>query len=100
MQIQIQHVFGGKCGGGKPSDEQFVNHATALLPNGGSRGCGWVTGDNQPNAWSTCDEGHFRAIVKGAEGSTFWMGTHLNRRARKNCLYDCQIQESIVTTAS
>ena len=28
------------------------------------------------------------------------MGTHLNRRARKNCLYDCQIQESIVTTAS
>src|SRR6266702_3077430 len=58
-----------------------------------------MTGDNQPSAWSTSNQGHVWAIVKGAQGSTFWMGTHLHGGARQNRLHHCQIQERIVTTA-
>src|SRR2546429_4237737 len=37
---------------------------------------------------------------KGSAKLHFRMSTHLGRRARKNCLDDWQIQQSIVTTAS
>ena len=53
MQIQIQHIFGGKSRSGKSGDEQFVNHAIALFPDGGARGCGGMTGDDQPNSRSS-----------------------------------------------
>ncbi len=100
MQIQVQHVFGGKSWSGKPGDEQFVDHATVLLPDGWGSGCGGMTGDNQPHMRPTSGQRNVWAIVKGAEGSTFWVGTHLNRGAGKNRLDRCQIQESIVATAS
>ena len=58
-----------------------------------------MTGDNQPSAWSTSHQGHVWAIVKGADGSTFWVGTHLNGGARKHGLDRGQIQERIVATA-
>ncbi len=99
MQIQVQHIFGGKSGSGQPGDEQFVDHATALLPDGWGSGGGGMTGDNQPHTRSTSGQGHVWTIVKGAGGSTFRVGTHLHGRAGKNRLHHCQIQQSIVTTA-
>ena len=99
MQIQVQHIFGGKSGSGQPGDEQFVDHAIALLPNGWGSGCGGMSGDNQPHTRSTSGQGHVWTIVKGAGGSTFWVGTHLHGGACQNRLHHCQIQQSIVTAA-
>src|SRR5260370_27621289 len=53
MQIQVQHVFGGKSGSGKLGDEQFVDHAPAFFPDRWGSGCGGMTGDNQPHTRPT-----------------------------------------------
>jgi len=99
MQIQVQHIFGGKSRSGKLGDEQFIDHAPACFSDGWGSGCGGMTGDNQPHTRSTSGEGHLWAIVKGADGSTFWVGRHLHGRARNNGLDRGQIQERIVATA-
>src|SRR5216684_6973627 len=99
MQIQIQHIFGGKSRSGKSRDEQFVDHAIALFPDGGACRCGGMTGDDQPNVRSSRREGAVRAIVKGTQSSTFRMSANFNGRTRQNRLDRNQIQESIVTTA-
>ena len=58
-----------------------------------------MTGDDQPNVRSSCHEGDIRAIVKGTQSATFRMRANFKGRTRQNRLDDCQIQESIVTTA-
>ncbi len=100
MQIQIQHIFGGKSRSGKSGDKQFVDHAITLFPDGGARGCGGMTSDDQSDSRSSCREGDVRAIIKGTGGSTFRMGADLDGRTRQNRLDRGQIQQRIVTTAS
>src|SRR6266571_2678662 len=99
MQRHIQHIFGGKSRRGQSGDEQFVDHAIALFPDGGARGGGGMTGDDQPDAWASCHKGDVRAIIEGTGGPTFRMGADLDRRTRQNRLDRSQIQQPIVTTA-
>ena len=95
MQIQVQHIFGGKSGSGKPGDEQFVDHAPAFFPDRWGSGCGGMTGDYQPHTRPTSGQGHVWTIVKRADGSTFWVATHLHGGAGKHGLDRGQIQERI-----
>src|SRR6058998_3773483 len=99
MQIQVQHVFGGKSGGGKPGDEEFVDHAIALLSDGWGSGCGGMAGDNQPHERPSCGQRDGRAIVKSTGDSTFRMSADLDGRTRQNGLDFCQIKQAIVATA-
>jgi hypothetical protein len=100
MQIQVQHIFGGKSGSGQPGDEQLEDDAITLLPDLLGRGCGGMAGNNQSNSRSACREGNVWAIVKGTQGSTFRMGTNLDGRTRQNRLNFCQIQERIIAAPS
>src|SRR6266567_8818685 len=96
LQIQVQHILGGKSGSGQPGDKQFVDEAITLLPDLVGRGCAGMTGYNQSHARSSSREGDVRAIVQGPQGSTFRMGTDYSGRARQHGLNFCQIQERII----
>ena len=98
MQVEVKHIRGSKCRGGKRADKQFVDAAVSLDANFWGRGGGRVGSDHQTDLGSGWRQGNGRTSVEGPRHPTFRMAAYMSRGAGKCLLDGFQIQQMVGTT--
>src|SRR5258706_6574303 len=77
VQVEVEHIRGGKSWRGKGADKQFVNGAVPLDADYGRRGGGAMGSDHQAHLGSGWCQKDGWTIVKSKCHPAFWMGAYM-----------------------
>src|SRR5258708_28430089 len=101
MQIQVQHISGGKSRSSEGGHEQLVNNSITLRADpvcSASRGMG---SHDQPHMGSRRSaQEHFGTIIQISHHPALCMGAPGNRKLRQHRQHFCAIQKSVIAAAS